>query len=190
MAVAMRTRTVGGVELPAAGRWEIDRSHSSVEFSVRHLMVSKVRGRFGELSGTVEIAEVPEASSVSVVIDAASIDTRDSGRDEHLRSADFLDVATHPTLEFRSTAVRGKGFRWRVEGDLTIRGITRPVTLDVELDGVATSPWGKQVTGFTASTELDREDFGLTWNQALETGGVLVGRKVRIDLAVEAILAE
>jgi|SRR5688500_8985014 len=188
MAVATETRTVDGVQLPAAGRWDIDRSHSSVEFSVRHLMVSKVRGRFGELSGTVAIGDVPEESSVAVVIEAAGIDTRDSGRDEHLRSADFLDVAGHPTLEFRSRAVRGRGERWEVEGDLTIRGVTRPVTLDVVLDGVALSPWGKQVAGFTASTEIDREDFGLTWNQALETGGVLVGRKVAVNLSVEAVL--
>jgi polyisoprenoid-binding protein YceI len=190
MAVAMGTRTVDGVQLPAAGRWEIDRSHSNVEFVVRHLMVSKVKGRFGEFSGSLHVGEVPEESSVEVVIDASSIDTRDSGRDEHLRSADFLDVAGYPTLTFRSTAVRGRGERWQVDGELTIRGVTRPVSLDVELEGVVTSPWGKQVASFTASTEVDREDFGLTWNQALETGGVLVGRKVRIELSVEAILAE
>jgi polyisoprenoid-binding protein YceI len=190
MAVALGTRTVDGVQLPAAGRWDIDRSHSSVEFAVRHLMVSKVRGRFGEFSGTLHIGEAPEESSVEVVIEATSIDTRDGGRDEHLRSADFLDVAGHPTLTFRSTAVRGRDERWQVDGELTIRGVTRPVTLDVTLEGVVRSPWGKQVASFTASTEVDREDFGLTWNQALETGGVLVGRKVRIELSVEAILAE
>ena len=190
MAVAVGTRTVDGVQLPEAGRWEIDRSHSSVEFAVRHLMVSKVRGRFGEFSGSLHIGEIPEDSSVEVVIDAASIDTRDSGRDEHLRSPDFLDTATYPTLAFRSTAVRRAGKRWEVDGELTVRGVTRPVTLDVEFEGAATSPWGQQVASFTAGTELDREDFGLTWNQALETGGVLVGRKVRIELSVEAILQQ
>ncbi|HEX2038560.1 MAG TPA: YceI family protein [Acidimicrobiales bacterium] len=190
MGVALGTRTLDGVQLPTAGRWEIDRSHSSVEFVVRHLMVSKVRGRFGEFSGSLRIGEVPEQSSVEVVIDAAGIDTGDSSRDEHLRSADFLDVATHPTLTFRSTAVRERGGRWLVDGELTVRGVTRPVTLDVELLGVVTSPWGKQVAGFTATADIDREDFGLTWNQALETGGVLVGRKVRIELSVEAILAD
>lgn len=190
MAVAVGTRTVDGVQLPEAGRWEIDRSHSSVEFTVRHLMVSKVRGRFGELSGSLHIAEAPEDSSVEVVIDAAGIDTRDSGRDEHLRSPDFLDVAAYPTLAFRSTAVRRAGRRWEVDGELTVRGVTRPVTLDVAFEGAVTSPWGQQVASFTAATELDREDFGLTWNQALETGGVLVGRKVRIELSVEAILQQ
>ena len=190
MAVATGTRTVGGVQLPEAGRWEIDRSHSSVEFTVRHLMVSKVRGRFGGFSGSVHVADAPEDSSVEVVIDAASIDTRDSGRDEHLRSPDFLDVTAHPALAFRSTAVRPAGKQWQVDGELTVRGVTRPVTLDVELHGVVTNPWGKQVAGFTATTELDRDEFGLTWNQALETGGVLVGRKVRIELSVEAVLQE
>jgi polyisoprenoid-binding protein YceI len=190
MAVATRTRTVSGVQLPKAGRWEIDRSHSSVEFTVRHLMVSKVRGRFGEFSGSVQIADAPEDSSVEVVIDAGSIDTRESGRDEHLRSPDFLDVAAHPTLAFRSTGVRPAGKQWQVDGELTVRGETRPVTLDVEFHGVVTNPWGKQVAGFTASAELDRDEFGLTWNQALETGGVLVGRKVRIELSVEAVLQE
>jgi polyisoprenoid-binding protein YceI len=190
MAVAVGTRTVDGVQLPEAGRWEVDRSHSSVEFVVRHLMVSKVRGRFGEFSGVLHIADVPEESSVDVVIDAAGIDTRDSGRDEHLRSQDFLDIATYPTLAFRSTGVRQAGGRWAVDGELTVKGITRPVTLDVEFEGAVANPWGNQVASFTASTEIDREDFGLTWNQALETGGVLVGRKVRIDLSVEAILQQ
>lgn len=187
MAVAMGSRTVNGVQLPEAGRWEIDRSHSSIEFVVRHLMVSKVRGRFGEFSGSLGIAEAPEGSSVEVVIDAASIDTRDGGRDEHLRSPDFLDVAAYPTLSFRSAAVRRAGARWEVDGELTVRGVTRPVTLDVAFEGAATSPWGQQVASFTAGTEIDREDFGLTWNQALEAGGVLVGRKVRIELSIEAI---
>lgn len=188
MAVAVGTRTVAGVQLPEAGRWEIDRSHSNVEFVVRHLMVSKVRGRFGEFTGALAIGEAPEESSVEVVMDAASIDTRDAGRDEHLRSPDFLDVATHPALAFRSTGVRRSGGHWAVDGELTVKGVARPVTLDVEFEGVATSPWGQQVASFTASTEIDREDFGLTWNQALETGGVLVGRKVRIELSIEAIL--
>ncbi len=189
MTVATGTRTVDGVQLPAAGRWEIDRSHSSVEFVVRHLVVSKVRGRFGEFSGALEIGEVPEQSSVEVVIDAASIDTGDAGRDEHLRSPDFLDVATYPTLSFRSTAVRGGGQRWQVDGELTVRGVAKPVALDVELEGVVTNPWGKEVAIFSATTEIDREDFGLTWNQALETGGVLVGKKVKILLDLSAVKA-
>jgi polyisoprenoid-binding protein YceI len=188
MAVAVGTRTVDGVQLPEAGRWEIDRSHSSVEFVVRHLMVSKVRGRFGEFSGALVIGDAPEQSAVDVVIDAAGIDTGDSTRDEHLRSPDFLDVAAHPLLAFRSTGVRRAGGRWAVDGELTVKGVTRPVALDVEFEGAATSPWGQQVASFTASTEIDRDDFGLTWNQALEAGGVLVGRKVRIELSVEAIL--
>jgi polyisoprenoid-binding protein YceI len=181
------TRTVDGVELPAAGTWEIDGSHSSASFSVKHLMVSKVRGRFGTLSGTIHVADDATASSVEVTIDAASIDTNDDKRDEHLRSADFLDVEGFPTLTFRSTGVRHvKGSRWEVDGELTIRGVTRPVTLDLELAGVEQDPWGGRRVGFEATTEINREDWGLSWNAALESGGVVVGKKVRIDLDVEA----
>jgi polyisoprenoid-binding protein YceI len=174
--------------LPAVGTWKIDPSHSSVGFSVRHLGLARVRGRFAEFDGSVEVAEDPEQSSVSVEIQAASIDTRDANRDGHLVSGDFFDVEHHPTLDFHSTGVRYTGGdQWAVDGELTIRGVTRPVTLDANFEGSARDPWGGERAAFTATTEVDREDFGLTWNQTLETGGVLVGKKVRIELEVELI---
>lgn len=179
--------TVEGVALPEAGTYEIDPSHSVVEFVVRHLGLAKVRGRFNEFTGTIQISDDPGASQVHVTIDAASIDTRDAKRDEHLRSPDFLDAATYPSLEFHSTAVRRMGDDWQVDGDLTIRGVTRPVTLDLEFEGAAKDPWGMSRIGCSAVTEVNREDFGLTWNQALETGGFLVGKQVRIELSVEAV---
>ena len=182
------TRTVDGTELPVPGTYALDASHTDVGFSVRHLMVAKTKGRFGDVSGTVVIAEEPLESSVEVSIAAASVDTRDAKRDEHLRSADFFDVEQHPAITFRSTAVRpaGRG-RFEVDGDLTVRGEARPITLEVRFEGAATSPWGTSSIGFSATTEVDREDFGLTWNQALETGGVLVGKQVRIDIEAEAV---
>jgi polyisoprenoid-binding protein YceI len=174
--------------LPATGTWTIDPSHSEVGFSVRHLGISKTRGRFGTFSGTIVIAEQPEQSRVNVDIDATSIDTRDSRRDDHLRSADFFDAATFPTLSFVTTGVVQEGDRWQVTGDLTIKDITKPVILDAEVAGLVTDPMGNDRVGFQASTEINREDFGVTWNAALETGGVVVGKKVKIDLEVEAIL--
>ncbi|MBK9178839.1 MAG: YceI family protein [Acidimicrobiales bacterium] len=185
------TRTVDGVELPVAGTWAIDPSHSTVGFVVRHLMVGRTRGRFGAFDGVVTVAEDPTASSVEVTIDAASIDTRDETRDGHLRSPDFFDVERHPSLTFESTGVVPVGAgRWSVTGTLTIRGEARPVTLDVEYEGTEVDPWGNQRAAFTARTEVDREAWGLTWNQALETGGVLVGKKARIELEVEAVLQQ
>jgi polyisoprenoid-binding protein YceI len=176
------------VTLPATGTWSIDPSHSEVGFSVRHLGISKTKGRFGTFSGDIVVAERPEDSRVDVVIDAASVDTRDAGRDEHLRSADFFDVATHPELRFSTTSVVANGERWTVTGDLTIAGVTKPVVLDTEVAGLVTDPWGNDRVAFQASTEVNREDFGLTWNSALETGGFLVGKTVKIDLEVEAVL--
>lgn len=183
------TRTVDGTEVPVAGTFTLDASHSEVGFSVRHVMVSKTKGRFADVTGAVVIAEDPLASSVNVTIDAASIDTRDAGRDEHLRSADFLDVASFPTLTYASRSVvpAGPG-RWTVEGDLTVKGVTRPVPLEVTFEGGARDPWGGERIGFAAKAELDREDFGLTWNQVLETGGVLVGKTVKIEIEAEAVL--
>lgn len=183
------TRTVDGVQLPAPGHWAIDASHSSVGASVRHLGLSKVRGAFRAFTGAIDVAERPEDSSVQVSIEAGSVDTREPARDEHLRSPDFLDVATSPTIDFRSTKVTGAGERWQVEGDLTIRGTTRPVTLEVTFEGVENDPWGGSRAAFSATAELDREAFGLTWNQVLESGGLLVGKKVRIDLEVEVVRA-
>jgi polyisoprenoid-binding protein YceI len=151
-------------------------------------MVTKVRGHFGSYSGAITIAEPPGESSVNVTIDAASIDTGDEKRDGHLRSPDFLDVENHPTLEFRSTGIDvGDDERFRITGDLTVHGETHPVTLDATFDGSFSDPWGGSRVGFTASTEIDREKWGLTWNVPLETGGVLVGKKIRLDLTVSAV---
>jgi polyisoprenoid-binding protein YceI len=174
--------------LPAAGTWDIDASHSEVGFSVRHLGISKTKGRFGTFSGAITVAETPEDSSVAVEVDMSSVDTRDAGRDEHLRNADFFEVETFPTMTFRSTKVTPKGDRWVVEGDLTIKSVTKQVVLDAEVTGLATDPWGNDRVGFQASTEVNREDFGITFNAALEAGGVLVGKTVKIDLEVEAVL--
>ena len=183
------TRTVDGTEVPAAGTYALDVSHSTVGFSVRHLMVSKTKGRFADFTGTVTIAGDPLASSVEVDIQAGSVDTRDETRDGHLRSPDFFDADAFPSISYRSTKVTpaGQGV-WKVEGDLTVRDTTVPVPLEVTFEGAAKDPWGGTRIGFTARAELDREAFGLTWNQALETGGVLVGKQVRIDIDAEAVL--
>jgi polyisoprenoid-binding protein YceI len=183
------TRIVAGSEVPAPGDYELDASHSHVGFSVRHMMVSKTKGRFAEVRGTVHIADEPLESFVEVEIPVASIDTRDASRDGHLRSGDFFDADNHPVLTYRSTRVTPLGGdRWIVDGELTVRGITRSVPLEVTFEGGAKDPWGGSRIGFTARADLDREAFGLTWNQALETGGVLVGKQVRIDIEAEAVL--
>jgi polyisoprenoid-binding protein YceI len=181
-------RLVDDEELPAAGTYALDASHTEVGFAARHLMVSKVRGRFSDVAGTIEIAENPLESSVSVTIQTASIDTRDEQRDGHLRSDDFFGVESYPTMTYVSRSVRqaGKG-RYVVEGDLTIKGLSQPVPLDLTFEGGATDPWGGVRIGFAARTEIDREAFGLTWNQALETGGVLVGKKIAIEIEAEAV---
>jgi polyisoprenoid-binding protein YceI len=182
------SRTVDGVELPAAGTYAIDPGHSEVGFSVRHMMVSKVRGRFSDVAGAVVVADDPLASSVEVTIGTASIDTRDEKRDAHLRSGDFFDVERYPTMTYRSVKVVPAGpDRWLVEGHLTLNGVTRPVPLSVSFEGVAVDPWGGVRAGFSARGEVDREDFGLNWNQALEAGGVILGKKVSIEIEVEAV---
>ena len=183
-------RNHNGVAIPEAGTFSLDASHTSVEFVARHLMISKVRGKFTDVTGTVTIADRPEDSSVEASIAAASVSSGDSARDEHLRSADFFDVATYPTIGFRSTAVEHlKGDLWKVTGDLTIKDVTKPVTLDVEFEGATETPFGDSRIGFSATTEVDREDWGLTWNVAIETGGVVVGKKIRLEFAVEAVRA-
>jgi polyisoprenoid-binding protein YceI len=187
MTIATPTRNVEAHELPVAGTWQIDRSHTSVEFIARHLMIAKVRGRFTDVEGTIEIGKAPEQSSAHITIQAASISTGDDARDAHLRSADFLDAERFPTLEFHSTSVEHDGSHWLVGGDLTVRDVIRPVVLEVEFDGAANDPFGNSKIAFSASSQVNREDFGLTWNAPLETGGVLVGPKVRIELNVEAV---
>ncbi|MBA3655282.1 MAG: YceI family protein, partial [Actinobacteria bacterium] len=163
-------------------------SHTAVEFVARHLMISKVRGTFTDVSGDITIAERPEDSSVEVTIAAASVNSGESARDEHLRSPDFFDAETYPTITFRSTGVENvEDEKWKVTGDLTVRDVTRPVVLDVDFEGATVTPFGDERIGFSASTEVNREDFGLTWNVAVEAGGVVVGKKIRLEFALEAI---
>ena len=171
--------------------WDIDTTHSSIGFSVRHMVFAKVRGRFGKWSGKVGLSEGDlTQSSVSVTIDAASIDTGVVDRDNHLRAADFLDVAYYPELRFVSTRVESAdGERYRVHGNLTIRDATREVVLDVVYNGQAKDPWGNQRAAFTATTSIDRRDFGLAWNQVLEAGGVLVGERIDIEIELQAVRA-
>lgn len=176
------------LSLPAAATYGIDVSHSHVGFKIRHLMVSKTRGRFADFEGVVTIAEEPLDSSVEVTVQLASIDTRDAGRDEHLRSADFFDVEQYPTMTFRSTGIREAGAgQYKLDGELSLRGVTKPLVLDVSFEGTVTDPWGGQRAAFLATGEIDRDDFGLSWNQALETGGVVLGKKVEIEIEVELV---
>jgi len=178
--------------MPDTTRWEIDPVHTTVEFSVKHMMFTTVRGRFKGVKGTIEVDEKnPDRSSVNVEIDAGSIDTGAADRDAHLRSADFLDVENHPKITFRSKRVEGaanrEGDEFRVLGDLGIRGKTIEVALDVTYTGRGKDPWGGERAGANATTEIDRREWGLQWNQALETGGVLVGNKVKIEIDVQAV---
>ena len=176
------------VQTATATTWKIDTAHSTVEFAVKHMMFTTVKGRFTDVSGTVEFDEHdPAGGHADITIAAASIDTRESQRDAHLKSADFFDVERFPTLTFRSTKVEGTAQRFTVTGDLTIRGITRPVALDVTYEGKGKDPWGGERVGYTATAALNRKDFGLTWNAALETGGFLVGDEVKITLELQLI---
>jgi polyisoprenoid-binding protein YceI len=171
--------------------WHLDPAHSQVEFGVRHMMISTVKGFFTGVEGAIHLDENDLSnSSVEVTIDASSVDTRNEDRDNHLRSGDFLDVETHPSLTFRSRRVEGSLDSFQVTGDLTIRGETREVTFEAEKQGGGTDPWGNQRLGFRGETKVSRKDFGLTWNQALETGGVLVGDEVRIILEVQGVRSE
>ncbi len=166
----------------------IDAVHSSVAFSVRHLVVAKARGRFSKFSGAFAFdAEDVSKSHVEVTIDVASIDTNDAQRDGHLKSPDFFDAENHKEMTFKSKRVEGKGSDLKVIGDLTIRGTTHEVTLDVEYAGISKDPWGNEKAGFEAKTTINRKDFGLVWNAVLETGGVAVGEKVEITLDIEAL---
>lgn len=168
--------------------WNIDPSHSNVEFGVRHLMISTVKGRFTEVTGSVMADPAdPSQGQVGITIGVGSIDTREPQRDAHLRSADFFDVENFPSMTFRSTRIEGQPDRFTVSGDLTIRGVSRPVVLDVIAEGRGQDPWGGERAGFSATTKIKRSDFGLTWNQALETGGVVVGDEVKISLDIELV---
>lgn len=177
-----------------AKQWTIDPAHTQIDFSVKHMMFTKVRGQFSDFDGTLVLdRDDPAASSVSVAIDASSIDTGVSDRDDHLRSGDFFDVERHPEITFESKHVSGaleEGGELEIVGDLTMHGVTREVTLDASFDGTGTDPWGGTRSGFAAKTRIDRRDFGLGWNQALETGGVLVGHDIEISLQVQAVLEQ
>ena len=182
-------RTVDGVEYPAVGTYDIDVSHTRLGFAVRHMAVSKVRGGFKDFSGTLELAENPVDSKVNVTIQAVSVDTSDENRDNHLRTNDFFDIENHPTWTFVSTAIRPRtATEWDVDGDLTIRGVTKQVTLDATLEGVVKDPYGNHRVGCSATTSIIRDDFGVSFNGALEAGGVIVSKKVDIDLEIEATL--
>ena len=168
--------------------WHLDPRHSLAEFSVRHMMLSRVRGQFTGLSGTiVDAADDPKYSSVKAAIDVTTLVTGDPQRDEHLRSPDFFDAASYPSITFESRRIAGTREHFTVTGDLTIHGQTREVNLDVTLNGVGTNPMGQTVAGFTATTEINRKDFGLNWNMALEAGGFLVGDQARIEIELEAV---
>jgi polyisoprenoid-binding protein YceI len=182
------TREFDGLVIPAAGTYLLDAAHKRVGFVVRHLMVSKVRGEFAEATATITVAENPLESSVSATIQTVSVSTGQADRDNHLRTGDFFEAEKYPTIEFVSTGVKSHdGNEFVLAGDLTIKGVTREVELEVEFEGVGRSPYGFDVFGFSASTEIDREDWGLTYNMALESGGVMIGKKVKIEIEGEAI---
>jgi polyisoprenoid-binding protein YceI len=186
--MATELDTERGIVRVPTGTWTVDPAHSSIEFRVKHMMISTVRGRFGEFEGTIEAAPDYHDSKVRGTIEAASIDTNEPRRDEHLRSADFFDVETFPSITFRSARIAdATGDRFKLIGDLTIHGVTREVTLDVTAEGRGKDPWGGERAGFSAATKIKRSEFGLTWNQALETGGFVVGDDIKISLDVEVV---
>jgi polyisoprenoid-binding protein YceI len=177
------------VAVPLQGDWKFDQAHTNLSFVARYLMLTKVRGRFADFDGMLHIGETPEESWAEVSIDAASIQTDNETRDQHLRSPDFLDVERLPKLTFKSTKIEQTGdTSLKVTGDLTIRDVTRPVVLDAEFEGITQGIRGDTRVAFSANTEIDREEWGVMWNMALETGGVLVGKRVQIELDVQAIL--
>jgi polyisoprenoid-binding protein YceI len=206
MAAPLHVRRWNGISIPTPGRFEIDAQHTTVGFVARHLMVTQVRGRFEEIEADITVADEPLLSSARATISTASITTSADDRDTHLRSADFLDVEKFPTMAYVSRAIRpaDKGPKWSlvngsmrrrrrdgsgitVLGDLTIRDITRPIELDVSLDGVTHDPWGGERLAITATGEIDREEYGMLWNVALEAGGWLVSQKVQIEIRAQAI---
>ena len=184
------TPTTGtGLDALTPGIWTVDPSHSTVAFVARHLVVAKVRGRFTDFAGIITVADDRLQSSLEATVQATSVSSDDDGRDGHLRGADFFDVENHPTWTLVSTGISatGKGSDYVLHTDLTIKGVTKPVDFQLEFEGVATDPWGNTKAGFTAEAEINRKDWGLEWNVALEAGGVLVGEKVKIVLEIEAL---
>ncbi len=168
-----------------AGPWTVDVAHTKIGFTVRHMMVSKVRGTFGDFSAEVVIGEDPLESTLNATVQMASIDTGNTDRDGHLRTNDFFSIEEFPTMELRSTGFAAEGADFVMNADLTIKGVTKPVVFALEFGGVGQNPWGQTVAGFTATTTIDRKEFGVEYNAALETGGVLIGDKVQIELDVE-----
>jgi len=168
-------------------KWNVDASHSSIGFSVKHMMVSKVRGSFGDFAAEVEADETDlTGANIAFTIQVASINTGSEDRDNHLRSADFFDAETYPEIKFVANNITKKGDDYEITGDLTIKDVTKPVVFEAEYGGKGTNPWGVEVVAFEAETKINREEFGLTWNAALETGGVLVGKDIKITLDLEA----
>jgi polyisoprenoid-binding protein YceI len=185
---SVSTRPFEGLQIPVAGTYEMDPAHKRVGFVVRHLMVSKVRGQFAEANATITVGDDPLQTSVTASINTASIETGAVDRDNHLRSGDFFESEKYPTMDFRSTGIKSHaGAEFVLDGELTIKGITKPVELTVEFEGATTGPAGQPLFGFSASTEIDREDWGLTWNMAVEGGGVMVSKKVKIEIEGEAV---
>jgi polyisoprenoid-binding protein YceI len=181
-------RIVDGIPVPAAGTYVLDPAHTRVGFLARHLMVTKVRGAFREFEGSITVGEDIADSTAEATIKTASIDTGVADRDKHLRSGDFFEIEKFPVISFSNArVVSWRGTQATVVGDLTIKDVTREVTLDVELDGVATDPFGNEKLALTATTEINREDFGMTWNVAVESGGVLVSKKIVIEIEAQAI---
>ena len=187
--MSVQEQHLSGLGALTPGTWTVDAGHSTIGFVVRHLVVAKVRGHFNEFAGTITIADDPLASKVEASVKAASIDTRDEGRDGHLRGGDFFDVENFPEWTLVSTGLTAKGSDYVLHADLTIKGITKSVDFALEFDGVAVDPWNNTKAGFTAETEISRKDFGLSWNVALEAGGFVVGDTVKIILEIEALKA-
>ena len=184
----LNTRDYQGLTIPSAGTYILDAAHKRVGFVVRHLMVSKIRGDFGEATATITIAEDPLQSSVTATIATASVNTGQPDRDNHLRSGDFFEADKYPSIEYQSTGVKSLGGNeFKLLGDLTIKGVTKAVDLLVEFEGAGRSPFGQDIFGFSATAEIDREDWGLSYNMALEAGGVVVGKQVKIEIEGEAI---
>jgi polyisoprenoid-binding protein YceI len=185
-----QTQTTTAINIPGyrTGTWTIDPVHSDVSFSVRHMMVSKVRGNFADFSGEIVTAENPLDSSVTATIELNSIDTRNEQRDNHIRSKDFFEVETYPTMSYRSTRLSGNGENWTLEGELSLHGVTRPVALDLELNGFTADPYGGQRVGFSATTDINRSDFGIDISLPMDGGGVVVADKITVNLEIEAVL--
>ena len=184
------TGTTTTTQVLPTGTWTIDPSHSSIEFSVRHLMISKVKGSFKTFSGTVTVPEDPFQASLNVTIDPNSIDTGDATRDGHLRSGDFFEVEKYPEAQYVSSSVRPAGDGYVVDGELSLHGVTRPVSLDLDFNGTGGDPWGNTRAGFTATADINRRDFGIDITMPMETGGVVVGDKIKLTIEVELVLAK